>query len=132
MSICFSFVFSRRKNFAKFDSEAQWPWFKIDWIGPRAAAALELAAPLTEWAEKIAVSMPASFNWSFIQRPTVELDTDLWGLLAPINSWDSLSLFLWGLVASRYCSRQLTGQMALLSVEDRTEILWRAPDFAPS
>ncbi len=57
----------------------------MDWMGRPLAAALEAAAPLTERAENLSVSIPATLSWSLTQRPIVELDTGLCGLFDPTN-----------------------------------------------
>ena len=91
------------------------------WIETSEEAALDAAVPLVEWADKIEVSMPAFFSWSFIHRPTVELVTALCGFVEPIRS----SFALWGLwrplVLSIYDCKQVSGQIALFWLHSQRE-----------
>ena len=90
-------------------------------MGTPAEAALDAAAPLVECAEKTEVSIPASFSWSFIHRPTVELVSGLCGLVEQIRSCFSLWDDLKGMVSSKYVRRQVSGQIALFGVHSLTE-----------
>ncbi|KAK4027349.1 hypothetical protein OUZ56_016359 [Daphnia magna] len=63
----------------------KWAVLRIVSIGIPFFSALDAAAPLVEWAEKMG-STPASVRMDFIHRPTVDPVTDLKGLIVAINS----------------------------------------------
>ena len=68
------------------DSELQSAAFRISEVVTPAFAAADAAAPLTEWALKIAVSMPALFSRDFSHLAKVEELIGLCGFTTARNN----------------------------------------------
>ena len=92
------------------------------------AAAFEAAAPLVECAEKVDVSIPASFNCSLIQRQIVDTEATLFGLFELRKSEVELDKLRKDWVRSRYNSMAETGQIETFWGQESIEICWKGPE----
>jgi len=81
----------------------------ISFVVTPASDAAEVAAPRTEWALKMVVSIPALASTALIHLATVDDETALCGLIMAIRSCVSPALRL-GAVCFSYSCRVATGQ----------------------